>query len=373
MLESDIKELYERMAASDQRPSKISIPGASRTGRARLIRRRASAAAAPLLAAVAVVAIALTGAIPGGVHARKPVTRLPGGAPRYFSPLVPYARFGWLPANIPRYLISIENYYFLSPDLITHGTPGDVQLWVYAAGLCHITGHTMKCAGGVSLPFTLGRRVAEVDAHPAYWTAHSVYPDHSQSFRAGTLAWQYATGGWALLTAPTEGIAVKVAAHVQFGYAGEPAVRFPVQLTHVPANWQVDWLSTSKLGGVMFADSYQITAGPLTVPLGPTPDRTPFFSVSQGARYIKCTSMLAPTSPTGPPPSPEHVVINGYNVVVGTNNHWPNQVLCAPDAAGTNVQIAVGAQPTLSPASIFAHHLRLLGWNPAKWTAKPIN
>jgi hypothetical protein len=36
------------------------------------------------------------------------------------------------------------------------------------------------------------------------------------------------------------------------------------------------------------------------------------------------------------------------------------------------VSIAIGAQPILSPASIFAHHLRLLGSNPAKWTTKTI-
>jgi hypothetical protein len=47
--------------------------------------------------------------------------------------------------------------------------------------------------------------------------------------------------------------------------------------------------------------------------------------------------------------------------------------LCAPRARGLVVIIPeFGAQPAISVNSLFAHHLRLLGRNPANWTSKPI-
>ena len=47
--------------------------------------------------------------------------------------------------------------------------------------------------------------------------------------------------------------------------------------------------------------------------------------------------------------------------------------LCAPRARGLIVVISeFGAQPAISVNSLFGHHLRLLGPNPANWTSKPI-
>ena len=47
--------------------------------------------------------------------------------------------------------------------------------------------------------------------------------------------------------------------------------------------------------------------------------------------------------------------------------------LCAPRARGLIVVISeFGAQPSISVNSLFGHHLRLLGPNPANWTSKPI-
>lgn len=163
--------------------------------------------------------------------------------------------------------------------------------------------------------------------------------------------------------------AVKIADHIRFGYRGEPAIRFPVQLMDVPANWQVNCVATSLLGHVMYATSDVVTAGRVTGSIcgDNNPLNAPHFDSGQGAKN-QCGDF---SHAEGAHSKPE--VINGYQVVLITDKKfWPNHELCADDAAGTFVWIAVGAHPSLSPASIFARHLRLLGSNPARWTTKPI-
>jgi hypothetical protein len=353
MLEEDIKSLYGRMADMDQPPSSISIPGAGRAGRMRMTRRRATVVATPVLAAVAVIAIALAAPMQGGLHGTQP-TGSAQRAPQYFNPLRPYARFGWLPPS--RFPADGE---VISQRMMSLGNPLAAFLVLFAAGACHVTGHTLNCLpSGERYP--LGRSVVLVDGQRAYWTASP-----------GVLAWQYAVGGWAVLDYVASGHAsaindaVKIADHVRFGYLGEPAIRFPVQLTDVPANWQVNCVATSLLGHVMYAASDVVTAGRVTGSIcgDDAPLNAPHFDAGQGAKNA-CRGLIYAD------PKPE--VINGYQVVLGTEKTWPNHELCADDAAGTFVWIAIGAHPTLSPASIFAHHLRLLGSNPAKWTTKPI-
>ena len=367
MLEEDIKSLYDRMADMDQPPSSISIPGAGRAGRVRLTRRRATAVATPVLAAVAVIAIALTASIQGGLHGTQR-TGSAQRAPQYFNPLRPYARFGWLPPSS----ISADGEV-ISQGEMSLGNPSGAFLALYAAGGCHVTGHALNCSpSGERYP--LGRSVARVDGHPAYWTAPQKARSPFPGTSPGVLAWQYAVGGWAVLDyvasghASARNDAVKIADRVRFGYRGEPAIRFPVQLTDVPANWQVNCVATSLVGHVMYAASDVVTAGRVTGSVcgDDAPLNAPHFDAGQGAKNA-CAGLIYAEAHSMPE------VINGYQVVLGTDKKfWPNHELCADDAAGTFVWIAIGAHPTLSPASIFAHHLRLLGSNPAKWTTKPI-
>lgn len=373
MLEEDIKSLYGRMADVDQPPSSISIPGAGRAGRARLTRRRATVVATPVLAAVAVIAIALTASTQGGPHGTQPTGSPPTGsaqrAPQYFNPLRPYARFGWLPpSSIP------ADGDVISQRVMSLGNPSGAFLALFAAGACHLTGHTLNCPA-LGNRYPLGHNIARGDGHPVYWTAPQKTRSPLPGTSPGQLAWQYAVGGWAVLDYAPSGHAsaiqdaVKIADHVQFGYRGEPAIRFPVQLTHVPANWQVNCVATSLLGHVMYANSDVVTAGRVTGSIcgDNNPLNAPHFDAGQGAKN-QCGDF---SHAEGAVSKPE--MINGYQVVLITDmKFWPNHQLCADNAAGTFVWIAVGANPTLSPASIFAHHLRLLGSNPAKWTTKPI-
>jgi len=369
MLEEDIKSLYDRMAGMEQPPSGISITGAGRTGRVRLTRRRAAAVATPVLAAVAVIAIALATSVQGGLHETRPA----GGtqpAPQYFNPLRPYARFGWLPPDSPS---SPAGGEVISQKWMSLGDTSGAFLALYAAGACHLSGHTLTCPPSGNR-YPLGRSVALADGQPAYWRAPAKARGPFPGSSPGQLAWRYAAGGWAVLDylAPSHRSAiddaVNIADHIRFGYQGEPAIRFPVQLTHVPANWQVNCVATSLAGHVMYAQSDVVTAGPVTGSScgDNAPVNAPHFDAGPGQKN-QCAGFIY----AGVQSKTE--AINDHQVLLITNNkYWPNHQLCADNAAGTFVWIATGAHPALNPATIFAHHLRLLGSNPAKWTTKPI-
>jgi hypothetical protein len=67
-------------------------------------------------------------------------------------------------------------------------------------------------------------------------------------------------------------------------------------------------------------------------------------------------------------------VLGGYKAIV---THFPSpplkQLLCARRADGLWVEISVyGKAPVLDVADLFAHHMRLLGPDPAHWTRNPI-
>lgn len=353
-------------------------PGRPGRGFGRPGRAGASRRLVPLAAAVAVAVIALVAGLiaPGALRpAAVPAVHLGHAgttrAPQYFNPLRPYARFGWLPPKSPSFPADGD---VISQRTMSLGNPSGAFLALFAAGACHRTGHTLNCFPSGNR-YRLGRNIAQGDGHPAYWTAPQKVRSPLRGTSPGQLAWQYAAGGWAVLDyapsghAPAMENAVKIADHVQFGYRGEPAIRFPVQLTDVPANWQVNCVATSLIGHVMYAASDVVTAGRVTGSIcgDNQPLNAPHFDAGQGTKN-QCSDFSAAE---GAQSKPE--VINGHQVVLITDKKfWPNHELCADNAAGTFVWIAIGAHPTLSPASIFAHHLRLLGSNPAKWTTKPI-
>jgi hypothetical protein len=380
VLESDIKKLYELMAEREPPPSKINIPAAYRRGRRLRRRRQAGVIAAPLLAAGAVLAIALT-ALPAGLHGTTPPPAsngAPAVAPQQFDPLIPFASFGWLPDHASLQTTSLLG----QTELLVYGPPGVthvpyILLVAHSAGRCHVTGRELSCSvapGVTAIPAPVGPQVGVVDGHPAYWAPPQVPKQRKGrppplavlGIQPGTLVWQYAAGGWAALTTETLPDALKIATNVRFGYAGEPHIRFRIQLTGVPADWQVNAVGTAWQDGVLYANDYQITAGHVdAVPEGDYPSTTPFLETGAGAKNA-CVGLLYYKIST--------TVINGYQVGLSNNSQsgWPKYELCADDADGTFVWIANGSQPTLSPVSIFGQHMRLLGPDPADWTTQPI-
>jgi hypothetical protein len=377
MLDRMIQDAFDQMAGSDQPPARVSITHAIRRGRVQRRRHGLTAAGAPVFAAGAALAISLTGVI--GLPARPPASGGAGvgtaAAPRYFNPLRPYAAFGWLPGGASE---RQSTGLFGQDELLISGpNRWQILLVVHADGRCQASGRSLNCNvdGGPAPGQVLGRMVGDVDRHPAYWAATGPLlrpltdlqnPSRGgQHTSAGALAWQYARGGWAILQAPSLGDALRIARSVRFGQDVSPPVRFAFQLTSVPADWQVNAVATGWEDGVLYAMSYQITAGHVdAVPEGDYPPGTPYLETGPGGNGA-CTGLIY----YGAHPA----VINGFHVTLGGDKTLPPQAeLCAADAEGLLVWITVDTRPTISPADLFAHHLRLLGPDPAHWTTQPI-
>lgn len=366
MLDSIIRDAFDQMAGTDQPPARVSIAQAISQARLRRRRQRLTAAGAPLLAAGAALAIGLTGVIGNGLanRAQPPTSGSTGGvaaAPRFFNPLRPYGEFGWLPHGASG---SQTTGLFGQDELLLYGPrPYGPQLMliVHAAGRCQVSGHALICNvdGESAGSQALGRLVGDVHRHPAYWASAGL-----RIQTAGALIWQYARGGWAVLFAPTLRDALRIADSVRFGPDASPPVRFAFQLEGVPADWQVNALLTGWRDGVLYATSYQVTAGHVdAVPEGNITEATPYLETGPGGKGA-CTGLIY----YGARPA----VIDGYQVTLGSDNKGPVQ-LCAADADGLLVWINLGSRPTITPAELFAHHLRLLGPDPARWTTQPIN
>jgi hypothetical protein len=297
-------------------------------------------------------------------------------APRQFNPLIPYVSFGWLPAGESLYSGEIRP----TQVFLTAGrTLPEWDLNVFARRQCHLTGpaHGLNCPhqglDGTTARFTFTARAPAVDGHRAFW--------------AGTgLAWQYARGGWAALTWPASAPgtrtprqvtvrerrqAVKIAGHLRFDAATPLA--FPTQLTGLPSQWRIGDVYYQPGAGVLRAESYLLTT-PTARYLPHIGDlgiwtNAPYIQVHPAPRGGTCT-------PHDPASNNTSEIINGYRVVVKrmTIGGVPEQQLCAAHAAGLWLSIIEsGPHPPIDVASLFKHHMRLLGTNPSNWTSHPLN
>ena len=261
MIESQLAALFTRMADGEPAASRVDTQLAHRRGRARLRWRRAGLAGTPVLAAAVAVIMALTvGAAPS-----RPAPRPATGpaAPREFNPLVPYLSFGWLPPGIKlvdgdilRQVVSLDGARKIFDTR-------DWGLSVYAAGQCHLTAQarSLKCASAAyGLTSKIDDRAPVVRGHRAFWSGYY-------------MIWQYARGGWALLSAPFPNVpykgpkrvpsierqAVKIANNVRYGAATPPLV-FPFQLTGLPSNWQVSSVFYVPNAGVLQASRWALSS-----------------------------------------------------------------------------------------------------------------
>jgi hypothetical protein len=363
MDETRVRGLLQRAAAAClEPPSRVDVELARRRGRQKLRWRRASlaGAAAAAVVAVAVAAVAVPGSgAPAPGRGRVPEAHGPVAAPSRFDPLRPYATFGWLPAGESL----AQGTTSLSDVQLTAGTGPAWALTVYAAGFCNLTsGQVLRqlglhqqsrldcsnSAGGSVYQVTSAG--ARVGGHAAFWTTDHTY-----------LIWQYANGGWAALTSPigdAAGVALKVAGRVRYGAAGSP-VKFQVQAVNMPRGWTVLLVRFTVIAGILRGYQYIITgtgvdAGGAILSAGPAMPSSSCYSDGRSRRQT----------------------INGYQVIV---NHIPapngtasSQRVCAPDADGLSVIDSTGSHESPDAVSIFRHHIRLLGTNPANWTTEPL-
>jgi hypothetical protein len=376
VVESQLRALFEELASGEPPPSRVDTGLARRQGRRRLRWRRAAIAGAPVLAAAAAAAVVLaTGVAAPSVPARVRATPAagrsspppgPAQAPSHFNPLVPYLSFGWLPAG--QSLIAggtgrTEMYVVAGP----RPAKATWSLAVYSAGRCQLATAQLNCTTNASAGQTeqITGRAPAVDGHPAFWAG-------------GYLVWRYARGGWAWLSVPPSGGAaaraetVKVASHVRYGAATTPSLVFPVQLTRVPGRWQVSSVYFRADAGGLRASQYSVSVGAaeLSPGSGESAGSAPFFSTGPATSHNSCSYYPGGQS--------TREIIGGYRVTV---NHLPGpagassgQQLCAADADGLAVFITeAGSHPAIGVTALFAHHLRLLGTNPANWTRAPID
>ena len=267
MLEHALAELFEQQASEDPPPTRANVAAAARQGRTRRRRQHAwLAASSPVLAAGAVLAIALAGIIPTGAYHPhiSPTAPAASGtqAPRLFSPLRPYVSPGWLPdgmsvTHFVGLFSRLEDQYYAS---------NGVALNVYARGVCRLSSRSLTCGWArdpraqpeldISLRPDLGRRIGDLSGHAAYW----MFPAGPG---LGTLTWQYAAGGWALVYVAQFQDALRMARSLHFGTAAGAPVAFPFQLTGVPADWRVNSVMTQVDHGVRYAASFSVSAGPV--------------------------------------------------------------------------------------------------------------
>ena len=374
----------ERLSTTEQPPSRVDIGLARQRGGTLLRRRRWTLAGAPLLAAGAVVALVLgIGAITGGGGGPRipPVPSAP--ALRHpFNPLAPYAAFGWLPKGVPRNVNSTGST--LAQLQLAVGSParGQFSLTAWTRGACNLDAaqvraglrrhyHPMlNCEDAViGWGANLSRPAPAVGGHPAFW------------FYGHMLAWEYARHAWATLYVSRHGTPipaatiVKVAAHVRFAATAKPAVKFPFQLTGLPASWRVlsvaGWRATADglLAGANYlgmTTSVGRADGPVSGMIGqivitPGKSNCPFFRGSANRS--------------------RRVVLGGVTAIV---THFtgsgvrPYQGLCIQETNGLYVHFLEFPEPGNAGfafggvTGVFTHHLRLLGADPAHWTTRPI-
>jgi hypothetical protein len=372
-LEAQLREFFAQLGDGDQPPARVSVTAATSRGRSMLRWRRVRLSAPPMLAASAVLAVALTGALPAGRSGGHPAARTPASshaakqppprtvAPDRFSLLVPYASFGWLPAG---YSLRSGGTRGTSDFLNAYdGRHFRWQLTTYAASVCSLTrtDGALVCSFGQdgTQTYPLSGRAPAVAGHRAFWLSAGPHPQDKHQ----AVIWQYATNGWAELHNASSAhepsmTLLRIAGNVGFGTSRQP-MRFAVQLTRVPEKWRVSTTFYQISGGVPVDDQATFAAA------GSNPADLPFVTtqLSPGSCYFY------------PDGQSKHEVINGYRVVVNTipaaDGRPPTYQVCAPDVNGLFVFISVaGSRPVITPVTLF-RHLRVLGASPADWVTSP--
>jgi len=386
--ESDLRVLFKRQAATELPPAPISIPAARRIGRARLLRRRAAAFGSPVLAAAAVVAVVLAVFVagPGG----SPTTAAGPAAPKLFNPLVPYATVTWYPYR-PTQVGGIAWHTGLLLRASSPVPAQSTEVALYAAGWCTLQSASLSCgsnAAGTSVKMTVSGPAPEVQGRPAYWTRYAggdlglLRPSVS-----GTqmMAFQYARGGWAVVESTgTPADVLKIAASVRYGQT--TALRFAFRLTGLPSAWsevlEAGFTRPGPGAHAPVADRL-VLGSPATRPGTAVRDALTVVTSTQTAQGPQCKTSTVPAGPLGSlgpsgkagqtrPASCPSKVINGYRAFLNTPPDPGTQTLFAPDADGLYLyEQTTGPDAPLSPASVLAHHLELLGPDPANWTTTP--
>jgi hypothetical protein len=388
MLESDLRDLFERQAGRPLSRAHISIPAARQTGRARLRRRRATTYGSPALAFGAVIAVALAGSFAGGP--RQPNAPGRPAAPTTFNPLVPYAAVTWYPYQ-PSQVGGSDWRRALLLQGFSRSPAEHTAVVLYADGQCTLASARLSCGAptaGTTLELTVTSPAPDVQGQQAYWTRYAggdLKPLRPRAGTAGIVAFQYARGGWAVAESTgTPADVLRIAGSVQYGQTAR--VQFPFRLTGLP--WALsDALFASYIrpesGAKTPAATELVVGSPADRPGTPLRNALDILASTQTVRSPQCRtrSVTVPANvygqtsnpKAGQPTSCPSTMINGYRVFLNSPPVTGRQTLFSPDADGLYLsEQAIGPHAPLSPSAVLAHHLQLLGPNLANWTTRPV-
>lgn len=374
---------HHHLGHRDQRIPRNSIHQAIEHGRDHVRRRRLlRLAATPVLAAIAALTVALTGAAAWATSGHAgPSGRSGTFAPGTFNPSRLTIGFGWL----PRGSLVLEGQTSAGSQQLWVSSPHS-RLWglaVYARNACYLSStRGFHCVQAVRGGFVdVGSKNPVTGAGPAI--------DGHRSFWIGSemLVWEHAPGDWALI-AGGNGVTAemaRVARAVKFGLRAVPAkygqrvpLLYGVRFTSLPDGWQLIRLDFGRAGlhGRPGRDLYE--AGNFTIAkvrrITATTEAVtdaPVISFSADHSANRC---VFPSLPGRPPVTTRHLRIHGYRFVLARfgTGRLSFQILCGSPIDGLAVQITEqGAHQQFPPAKVM-ERLQLLGPNPAHWITNPL-
>jgi hypothetical protein len=378
--ESDLRVLFKRQAAIELPPAPISIPALRRIGRARLLRRRAARVASPVLAAAAVVAVVL--AVLFAVGPRQPATTpaIPA-APALFNPLVPYAAVAWYPYK-PSLVSGTDWRTALLLRASSRSPAQSTEVVLYADGWCTLRSASLSCGSTVAetrAELTVSGQAPDVQGQPAYWTQYAsgnLAALRPSAGRPEMVAFEYAPGGWAVVESTgTQADVLRIAASLRYGQTSP--LRFPIRLIGMPSAWGevlVAGYGQAGPGGQGPTGATVVVGSPGTRPGTAPRNALTILTSTQPAQPPTCRTATVPAGPLSQPISCPSSVINGYRVYPASAPTPSKQTLSAPDADGLYLYLeSTGTDAPLSLSSVLAHHLQLLGPDPASWTTTPVS
>jgi hypothetical protein len=303
-------------------------------------------------------------------------------APKLFNPLVPYATVTWYPYR-PSLVGGSAWHTGLLLRASSRSPAESTEVVFYSAGWCTLQSANLSCgstAAGTSVEMKVTGPAPSVQGHVAYWTRYAggaLTPLRPSAGGTQMVAFQYARGGWAVAESTgTPADVLKIAASVRYGQT--TALRFAFRLTGLPSAWSEVLLAGFTRPGpgehAPIANTL-LLGSPATRPGTAVRGALTVLTSTQTTQGPQCKRSIVTRAAHASQPQPapcSSKVINGYRVFLNTPPAPGKQTLFAPDADGLYLYAqTTGPHPPLSPASVLAHHLELLGPDPANWTTTP--
>src|SRR3984957_1111151 len=341
MLDQDLTELFELQAGEEPPPpAHASIAAAVHHGRSRLRRRRTLSIAAPLLAVITVLAVALTGTLVAPAPApTRPVQgqslpRQPHAVPPlYFWP-------GWLPRGM-----TVKSGVVSAPHgewLNVRGT--GAPLIAYSEGACTLKPSKLSC--GPEATYALDGTARVINGYPAYWSDGS------------GLVFERARNQWASVPCPNPGDALRVAGHLP---ARVPPIRYPAQLTGRWRGVGLEWAAFNYVHGRAVVHQYALARGADLYQLPGTivADENALIDEHSAGAPRRCGQGT-------------HEILGGYRVVVrAAGGPDPYSRVCASNADKLMIVVSTSGKRVFGPARAVFAHLKLFGPDPSNWPSTP--